>query len=390
MVHQVGHEDPFNLQQPPPPQQSPLRTPSEQAQVPVPVENVQQNEGAWVNFLQKLGTDRNFQQAIIAGGAKLLQPRAPGQSTAGAIGEGIVTGQAAFRNLEDRDLKRDLAERQQLDRQRRTSAFEAQTQATSSDRQTRNRIAAAKFGLDVDTFDAAQEQLIKDNLRKGISDEQTLRLGEEKIGLLKAQIDAAKRSGQGTQEVLIKWLVEEAVAKGTPRDEALAIISDKILSAKTDRTRLRIEILKAMGNTLGMDDATLVQANALLEEIVEDVETAGEFGDIFLGPEPGTGGPPGGRGSVGPPLPSPLDVTPPLIEGASSFPAEVPAAASVAPATPPAAEAAPSSQISEPTSVGVTATGKPISQESLEHTALTRGISVEEVKRRMIERGATF
>ena len=78
----------------------------------------------WQDFFTKLSSNPNLQQTLLTAGAQLLQPRKPGQSEAGAVGQALAGGAQMYRELGRQDTA-------DLQTERRVKAIEERTDIAS-------------------------------------------------------------------------------------------------------------------------------------------------------------------------------------------------------------------------------------------------------------------
>jgi hypothetical protein len=197
----------------------------------------EKRKAGWQMLVEKLQTDPNLQRAVGFAGAALVQPRQPGQTNLGQIGQAYMVGQSAYTAGEYSKYEQDLKSKEEA---RKTSESQASVDLTKA----RTPGVAAESAVSAQTVDTRVQAA------KAALEQSQLAL---KKATSQEQVDALHRDIQTRRAQIEKDIPEESVRKSilAEYDKVLADVTEKRAKAaqeqgKADMSKLTVDIVKGM------------------------------------------------------------------------------------------------------------------------------------------------
>ena len=187
-------------------------------------QEIEVRKSGWARFLTELQSNTKLQQSLLSTGTNLLQPRRGGQTSAGAIGQGIAAGQKTFQDLTQQETAEGQA----------TTALEIQQQNANA----QSEIARAQ----------------------GVQADANVGLTETRSSLIDAQIDQIEASLDPDLKRLQKEQISADILQAASQAEyygALAASGGSSLPASTRAFNSYLAAIKTTQPELSNAEATI-------------------------------------------------------------------------------------------------------------------------------------
>jgi len=206
---------------------------------------VEQRKAGWLAALDKVQNDPNLARALGMFGASMLQPKSPGQTTAGKFGQSYVVGQTAFDAGKLSETQLEMQKREQARRESESGAKVALEKARLPGVVAESKVAENTVDSKITAAKTAAEAAAF-NLSKAKSEEDVAKIERE---IKTRKLEAMKLVSDEKVRASVEAEYDDLILKADQARANLGLTKARgaQVSAEAGKDQITLDVLKGMG-----------------------------------------------------------------------------------------------------------------------------------------------